>query len=451
MTRDALDRLRANNPLPHGSSAPELETLLGRLETIAPGPRRLRPFRPLVPILGVAVALGVLIGALGVLRAGHRAPVGRHHVSRQPVVVPAAPKGGMPGFVFLSGAGLASSSGGVISLQQCLGCRDDGNQTAHSRDLYWLARTVDGGRHWSLTKEHYSIEQPLFVGQDGWAGGLEAAGPQAGGIAEYYVTHDGGRTWRVAPAAAPNEGGALVSVGGGEVWATGVTPTNVTILHAPVAGSRLGATASQPIHGSWTNVQVMAGGSGTAYVFNADAPRQTFVTHDDGRTWQRMQPPCPSGERGGLTAAYGDTIWADCNSPTSQQQALERSDSGGRSWQRLHPGPAGPVQLQPVSAEAGWAVSGHDVLRTTDGGATWSAVWSEANSQPPSLRSQLPPPIAAGPNPLLIAQSPTSASLVVAIAHGRLGQHSKLTNLVVYRTTDGGRTWQPYIVPLGNR
>jgi photosystem II stability/assembly factor-like uncharacterized protein len=224
----------------------------------------------------------------------------------------------------------------------------------------------------------------------------------------------------------------------------------VTILHAPVAGSRLSATASQPIHGGWTNVHVIAGGPGTAYVSNADAPRQTFVTHDDGRSWQRVQPPCPRGDPGGLTAAYKDTIWAECSSTRSQQQVLERSDNGGRSWQQLHPGPAHAITLQPVSDEAAWALSGREVLRTTDGGSTWSAVWSEANSQPPSLRSQIPPPIAAGFNPL-IAQSPSSASLVVAVTRGHVGAQTKLTNLVVYRTTDGGQTWQPYVVPLGMR
>jgi photosystem II stability/assembly factor-like uncharacterized protein len=451
VTPDVLDRLRASNPLPDGSTAPELESLLRRLDTVARGPRRFRPFRLLVPVLGVAVALLVLIGALGVLHAGHRGAVSRRHVPAPPPTVPLAPRGGMRGLVLVVGAGFSSSSDGVISVQQCLGCLDDGNQTPHSRDLYWLARTVDGGRNWSLTRERYSLQRPLFVGQNGWAGGLEATGPQAGGVAEYYVTHDGGRTWSVAPAAAPNQGGALVSIGGNEVWATGLTPTNVTIMHALVAGDRLSATASQPIHGGSTNVQVIAGRPGTAYVSNADAPRQTFVTHDDGRSWQRIQPACPSGEGGELAAAYGDTLWAECYSTRSQRQVLSRSDNGGSSWQQLHPRLAPSIPPQPVSTEAAWALSGHKVLRTTNRGLTWSAVWSAANSQPPSLRSQTPPPIAAGSNLLLIANSPTSASLVTAITRGHVGDQTRLTNLVVYRTADGGQTWQPYVVSLGMR
>jgi photosystem II stability/assembly factor-like uncharacterized protein len=356
----------------------------------------------------------------------------------------------MRGLVLMVGAGFSPPSQGVISLQQCVGCLANGNQTAHSRDRYWLARTVDGGRSWSLIKEHYAIQAPLFVGRSGWAGGLKAEGPQAGGVAEYYVTHDGGRSWNVAPAAAPNQGGALVSVSGGEVWATGLVPNAVTIMHAPVTGGRLRATASQPIHGGSTNVQVIAAGRGTAYVSNADVRRQTFVTHDDGQSWQRIRPPCSSGESGGLNTAHGDTVWAECYSPVNPRPVLALSEDGGRSWQRISRSVALTSAPQLVSSETAWALSGRKVLRTTDGGLTWSAVWSAATSQPPALRSKTPPPIAAGPDLLLVAQSPTSASVVIAITGGtRTG--AKLTNLVVYRTTDGGRTWQPSVVPLGMR
>lgn len=449
MTQDVLDRLRSSNPLPRGSTAPALEALLPRLETAGRGPRRFRPFGLLAPALGVAVALLVVVGALSVLRAGHHRPtVNRKHVAASPPKVPALPSGGMRGLVLVVGGGFSSSSVGVISVQQCLGCLADGNQTPHSRDLYWLARTVDGGRSWRLTRERYSIQAPLFAGQDGWAGGLQATGSQAGGIAEYYMTHDGGRTWSVAPAAAPNQGGALVSIGGGEVWAVGLTPNNVMIMHAPVAGKRLRATVSQPIHGGSTNVQVFAGGPATAYVSNA--PQQLFVTHDDGQTWQRIGPACRSGEAGGLVSAYGNTVWAQCYSQKSGREVLSRSDNGGRSWQQLHSDVAPSMPPQPVSPQSAWALSGHTVLRTSDGGLTWSSVWSAATSPPRSLRSKTASSMAAGSNPLLIAQSPTSATLVTPKTSGA-GKRAKVTNLVVYRTTDGGRTWQPYVVPLGAR
>jgi hypothetical protein len=466
MTADPLELLRASNPVPRGSSAPPIDRVLDRIraERSARRPRRgwggggrwrgwdggVSWGSRIFPAVGAATAIAaVAVVSVFLLAAHHRGAVkhsepAKPTVSTTPSPVPVRPTEGMHGLVSVQGAGFASSLNGVISIQQCVGCRPNGDQTASSTDSYWLARTTDGGRTWSVTKRRYSLQAPLFVGQDGWAGGLQAQGSQAGGIAEYYVTHDGGRTWNVAPAAAPNEGGALVSVGGGEVWATGVTPASVTILHAPVTGSRLTATASQPIHGGWTNVEVFAGGPGTAYVSNADAPGQTFVTRDGGRSWQRIQQPCPRGERGGLTAAFGDTVWAECSSTRSQREVLARSGNGGASWRQL-PLTAAPAMLQPVSADVAWAISGRTVSRTTDAGLTWKSVWA-ANSQPPLLRSQAPPPLVAGLNPLS-AQSPTAASVVMTVVTDG-GKRSRYTNLVVYRTSNGGATWIPSVVRL---
>ena len=107
------------------------------------------------------------------------------------------------------------------------------------------------------------------------------------------------------------------------MWAIGLSG-QVAILHAPVAGSRLTATAAQPIHGDWTNVAVFARGTGTAYVFNGNAPRETFVTHDDGRSRQHIAPPCPHGNTALLTAAYGETVWANGASTQGRTTATVR-------------------------------------------------------------------------------------------------------------------------------
>jgi hypothetical protein len=34
------------------------------------------------------------------------------------------------------------------------------------------------------------------------------------------------------------------------------------------------------------------------------------------------------------------------------------------------------------------------------------------------------------------------------VTHGRVDGHAQFTNFVVYRTTDGGRTWRPSVVRL---
>jgi photosystem II stability/assembly factor-like uncharacterized protein len=442
MTDDVMDRLRASDPLPAGSAAPPVEEMLARLDLGRPPKPRWRPIGVLAPVLSAAVVVVIVVVALTTVRTRHP----RAHAGSQSSASTAALRGGMRGLVTVWGAGFSSNSDGVISLQQCLGCRD-GNQTAHSTDLYWLARTTNGGRSWSLEPERYYILQPLFAGANGWAGGLEATGSKDGGFAEYYVTHDGGRSWRIAPTAAPNEGDAPVSLVGSEVWATGLTATNVAILHAPVTANRLEAAASQPIHGNWTNVDVTAAGPGTAYVQNADRPRQTFVTHDDGRSWQRIPPPCARVGRGVPIAAHGDTVWATCvptNPNRGESSDLVRSTDGGRNWQPLGAVPA--ITIQAVSARIAWLFTiGGQVWRTTDAGRTWHPVWS-ASSEPSALRAHSPSIASGNLGPALIAQSPTSASVLTLVTYRHDGK--QLTNLVLYRTTDGGRTWQPYTVPL---
>lgn len=448
MTDNVMDRLSASNPLPEGSTAPPFEAIAAQVHAAGPPARRWRPLRLLGPAFSVAIAIFVIVVAVGGLRTNHRTVTRPAHVPTAPPPIPATPAG-MHGLVYVQGVGFSSASDGVISLQQCLGCRNNGDQTAHSTDRYWLVSTRDGGRTWNLSARRYSIQQPLFIGQNGWAGGLQATGPEAGGIARYYVTHDGGRSWNVAPTAAPNEGGGLVSLGGNEAWAIGLS-TQVAILHAPVAGSRLTATASQPIHGDQTNVAVIAGDAGTAYAFNSTASRETFVTHDDGRTWQHIAPPCPRGSTAALAGAYGETVWANCSSARGQTTGLVRSDDGGRSWQQL-PAPTGTeLRLQPVSARVAWAlVAGGKVLRTTDAGRTWRTVWSSTDPREDPFRSQ-GPAIAAlsGSVPILVAETSSSASVVTLITHGHTGQQARLTNLVVYRTADDGQTWRPYVVPL---
>jgi photosystem II stability/assembly factor-like uncharacterized protein len=446
MTDDVLYRVSASNPLPNGSTAPALDVVLARIESAPRRPVR-RAVRFLVPAISVAIAILVLVVALGSLRTNHKHPAGVPTTRPSIAVVPS---GGMRGQVSAYGAGFSSATNGVISLQQCVGCRN-GGPTAHSTTHSWLLTTDDGGQTWTLSATHYYVQLPLFAGASGWAGGLQATGPKSGGIARFYVTHDGGRSWSVAPAAAPNEGGSTVSLGGGEVWATGLS-TKVAVLHAPVGGSRLNATASQPISGDQTNVRAIAGGSGTAYVFNGADSRQMFVTHDDGRTWQHIHPQCPTADSASLIAAYGDTVWANCSTARGTTTGLARSSDGGQSWKDLPPPSAAVFGLQPVSANVAWLLlPGGKVLRTGDGGLKWHTVWSPA-SAPHALQSTVPKVQAELSGlPILTAQTPSSASIVTEITRGHVGQQAKFTNLVVYRTTDGGRSWHPYVVSLAMR
>ncbi len=146
MTDDVLDRVRAINPLPEGSTAPPFEVVLTRVDAAVPTSRRWRPVRLLVPVLGIAITILVLVVAVGNLRANHQRVTRPARVPTAPPRVPVAPTGGMQGLVSAWGAGFSSDSDGIISLQQCLGCQQDGNQSAHSTVRYWLVTTGDGGQ-----------------------------------------------------------------------------------------------------------------------------------------------------------------------------------------------------------------------------------------------------------------------------------------------------------------
>ncbi len=473
MTDELLDRVRAVDPLPEGSTPPPFEFVFARLEDM-PGRRgqhrRGRFLALFLPAVSVAVVIGVMVAAATLLHAGrnggrqHGAGTGHGNTPNAATGVtsastPSIPAGGMPGFVTVWSAGFSSDGDGVISLQQCLRCEPNGNQTSRSTDTEWLLTTSDGGRSWKRTARGYYVQRPLLVGQDGWAGGEQMVSrSQGGGAAEwepglgivrYFVTHDAGRSWSVARTA-PDVGG-LASLVGSEVWAVGHS-SNVAILHGPVSGEELSATASQPIQGGYPNVRVQGAGADSAYVVNGDVPQQAFATHDDGRTWQRLTPPPCTGKYAfaSLDAAFEQTIWLTCSGGTDRTPRLDRSLDGGRSWQQLPVGLGnnGPQQLAAVNARVAWVLTSNwELLRTTNAGATWQPVWSATDPRvsPLSRPTTNPSP---SPLPILSVQSADSASIVTLLNRGTTERAAKLTNLVVYHTTDGGQSWQTYPVGL---
>jgi photosystem II stability/assembly factor-like uncharacterized protein len=482
-----IARVAAANPIPNHAAADgheleeaervlrrvlgasELEQSVGRvdrapLQSADRGRHRRRLLGLLLPALSVAVTVGVVVAAVTLLHAGRHdgpqhAATGGHGRTANATPVPSAPAGGMSGFVTVWGAGFGSASDGVISLEQCLRCQPNGNETSRSTFTDWLLTTSDGGRSWSRTKTGYYVQRPLLAGQDGWAGGLQMLSrKQAGALAEwqpgvgaarYFVTHDGGRSWSVAPSAAPNEGGSVTSLVGNEVWAVGLG-LHVAILRAPAAGRALTATASQPIQGDDTNIGVEGAGAGSAYVANANAPRQTFATHDDGRTWQQLTTPPCTGKYAfaRLDAAFGQTVWLTCSEGVGRTPRLIRSLDGGHSWQQtpIEWGAGGPQQLTAATANVAWALNADgDLLRTTNAGASWQLVWSATDAQVSPLSHPITKPTPS-PLPILSVQSPDSASIVTLLNRGTSRRAAKLTNLVVYRTTNGGQSWQTYPV-----
>jgi photosystem II stability/assembly factor-like uncharacterized protein len=473
MTDELLDRVRAVDPLPRGSTAPPFDSVFAPVadrSTRRDRRRRRRLLGLLVPAVSLAVAIGVMVAAVTMLHADHSGgrltANGHRHAPNTTTTVtsahtPSLPSGGMSGVVTVSGAAFNSSGDGLISLEQCLGCKPDGNQTSRSTVSAWLLSTTDGGRAWTRSERGYDLQGPLLAGQDGWAGGLQLLSRKQGGgaakwepgsgIARYFVTHDGGRSWSAAPSTAPNEGGSVPSLVGRQVWAVGLS-SKVTVLHSLAQEKGLIATPSQPIRSDDTNVHVQGAGAGSAYVVSADVPGQAFATHDDGRSWQRLTPPPCTGRYAyaSLDAAFGQTVWITCSGGNNRTPMLVRSLDSGRTWHQLPLGwgKVGPQQLVAVNPHVAWALSDRgELLRTTNAGTTWQPVWSATDRRVSPLSRPIRN-LTAGPLPILSVQSADSASIVTLLNRGLRKRHANLTNLVVYRTINGGQSWQAYAVGL---
>ena len=354
--------------------------------------------------------------------------------------------GGMLGTISANWSGF-SGAAGFIWLVQCIGCH---GESGHPHG--WLATTTNGGASWSVELRHRFIaDAPAWDGENGWTAS------NGGGASRFTATHDGGRTWttvRVPRSPRP----AFVSVADGTVWANaercrGPYECVYPVLRGPASGSRLTPVPTTP--GNRGDLNIIAVSSSSAYMFTptGDAgARQAWDTHDGGSTWQRVAPGCPEnlitvfptvGDRHG-------TIWRSCapnsnGAPDSDgHQKLGISTDGGRRWV-YRSVPFSVRTLYPESAQIAWAqaLSGA-TLRTDDRGRTWHTVWT--------VNKNLSLPHASfGHGPTLTARSATAATEIVPVTHTDHATHRTLTNLLVYRTTDGGTRWQRIAVALPHR
>ncbi|HEX4012173.1 MAG TPA: hypothetical protein VHX62_19280 [Solirubrobacteraceae bacterium] len=458
MIVDPLDLLRSIDPLPHGSTAPPLERVLAQIDATDPpaGRRRERPHRSpwrawMVPALGAAAAIAVVAVVIAVGIAHHRAEPA-HRASPTTSTTPAvplpspqslAPRGGMPGAVLISGA-FATPSRQLITFSQCQPCYagGEGRGTAHHD---WMVTSTDGGATWTATRRSWYLMSAAWHGADAWGEGLLAQGANSGEV-RYFVSHDGGASWSPATSSAPPPNYGGVAITGGKAWSLGSSCqaggcTDV-VLHGAAAGDHLSATVSQPPLDGSTNAEVFAGPPGIVYVASPMQPAALFESSDNGRSWTRLARPCPAHTTGMPAAGGAGSLWAACEA-SSGATVIRRSVDGGRNWQTL-PGRLSEIAaFQPASPTVAWLLTmSGQLLRTADGGRTWTTVWDGGRPEPVRL---------AGRTPVLAVQSATAATVVAVVTRGRVDGHARVTDFIAYRTTDGGASWQPRVVRLPAR
>ena len=436
MTDDTLIRLRRVNPVPHDPAAPPIDRVMaliaGAERDGAPRPRTARRWTgALLPSLGVAVAVAVTVVALIAIGHGvqHRSGVaGTHRSAHVPhaSATPSAPAvtlpaGGMAGVVQLWGSVMSPSGQGVVSFEQCNPC------TRVQRLAEWSAATTDAGASWTIKPQPFYLFDPQFGGgQDVWGDG-QSRGTIVNGV---WASHDGGRTFRQVPLPVNSNEPGAVSARDGEVWAAAPDCARVcrmTILHGSSGASgSLQPTRSQPAP-SVGQANLIAAGRGTAYV-EVIRPHaaQHYVTHDGGRSWSVTGTACNNGVGDeALTADGPDSLWEQCLVHRNRF-VLAHSANGGRTWTAypLPLGLGGLFELRPVGGGTVWAITDNGiVLRTLDGGRSWRSVLN------------------AGPRAVLMAASASTVLVVRAIGRGHAQHHSTNTNLVAFRTSDGGAHW----------
>lgn len=335
-----------------------------------------------------------------------------------------------------------------------------------------LARTVDGGTRWTpvpLPCYAISITAPAPDTAFLLCAGMESVGMQQKSI---YTTTDGGQSWTLVDAApmggssvrglsgagyarsiafsTPSDGWLLFggacscvfdTTNGGREWSGVATPfTNAeraTGIAFPAPGQMLVSAgnyfadtlwATLDGGGTWTArwptlnpATIFVGANGTDWAQAQGVPLMRST--NGGRTWSAVdgapgtvqEVSAPSGAGLYLLAGTGKTLQLLFAPNTAVQPA-----GWTGQWQtRALPG--GTVWMGFVTAQTGFAVAGKALLRTEDGGRSWTQT------------GQLPPTAVYMDN---VAFSSANTVWVAG-------------DMSLQTTQNAGQTWQAYAVPTG--
>lgn len=261
-----------------------------------------------------------------------------------------------------------------------------------------LYRTTDGGLNWTISSTPFSGGDLNFVDvNNGWM--LADLGVGAGSNAvAVFRTSDGGATWTQTYTNDPNspEAGDSLPLGG--------IKSDLVPFNAQTA---------------WVTGVIYS--PGTIYLYRTD---------DGGRTWTPVTLDLPAGAENfelGIDAGQlqfvsaADAFLAVRMSGELSQTAIYVTHDAGNSWALMPALIPGAGESDFLSAQEAILYNGEQFYVTRDAAATWSVV---------------PPNIVFGDSFGTMDFVNLLSGWVVTVAED---QHS------LYRTSDGGATWQPVI------
>ncbi len=297
----------------------------------------------------------------------------------------------------------------------------------------FLVKTVDGGKSWtqllpSLTPTAL-IDFPDAT--HGFGVGV-TSDPEA-----VLTTRDGGTTWHeIYRAANPVQALSFVGQRVGYMATAAQSGQSLTLLKTTDGGRNWDQTASLPIANGvllGTNPYLNFRDARRGVMQTSIYPDVAFsATVDGGKTWTVLssQPATPGTfQQFAYTSQAGYRLLTVPGSSQSQPSTvtLARTIDGGRSYDIIHTwqGSGQGAAVFFLSARVGWVAMQENpytqnastiVLATRDGGATWTASSTRMTLQDFSTQLEM--------------QFPTA-------------QDGWLMGLgSLYRTLDGGRTWQ---------
>ncbi|MFI5042488.1 MAG: WD40/YVTN/BNR-like repeat-containing protein, partial [Acidimicrobiales bacterium] len=258
-----------------------------------------------------------------------------------------------------------------------------------------VSRTIDGGVTWeSVTiPGDWGGTQPVLTFADAEDGFLLLSGLRGGGGSVIFATTDGGATWQRV-GGAPSLGSIFSARDSTTLWAGNegdAGPVARPILDVSRDGGRTWGDAGLPglvgdifVNDNPVAPPVFSGQDGAVAVIAASTDTSPMVrfyrSSDGGRTWV-LAAQVHIGESGSTGVAVVDPLhYVVIDSHTGQ---LKATSDGGVTWQpaassglgaalRLRfwdPGDGAAV-VQMTNGQAPAA----GLLRTTDGGRTWSPV-----------------------------------------------------------------------------
>ena len=194
-------------------------------------------------------------------------------------------------------------------------------------------------------------------------------------------------------------------------------------------------------------IESLAEHPGNARILYAGCKSGVYKSTDGGRTWHWLRQGFPPVQEYGYSAMVSkvvldpqnpETVYAAIGQPREGrggQGAIYKSENGGASWRQI----VKKGQLAPDLLISDLTISPRDSLRmliatpkgvfaSADGGATWTL---SSDGLPPHRRT------------LRLAQSLSDPQVVYVSLKGKTGETPWQAG--VYRSGDGGRTWQPRV------